>query len=284
MFHQPVPTFEHDGLQLAYERWGDPEAPAVVLLHGFTADSRSWAQVANAISGEYFVLAPDLRGHGLSAVPAGPERCGIEAFAADVIALLDHLALDLCALVGTSFGGMVALQAALAHPERFAAIVLSDTSGAYSHPAYDEQYWQRERSIQAATDVVRRFGTAELGRRAAADITDPFVARGIRERYARLSTEGWLCAAHARTSRPDLLPLLPERLGMPAMVTFGEYDAVRSASEVLADAIPGARVVQFRGVGHGVPLLAPQQFTRELLRFFEDVESGRPVAGRRTIS
>lgn len=284
MFHQPVPTFEYDGLTLAYETWGDPESPAVILLHGFTADLRSWAPVARALAGDYFVVAPDLRGHGKSAAPAQPESCGIEAFAADLLALLDHLGLDLCAAVGSSFGGMVALQAAVSHPERFAALVLSDTSGAPSHPVYDERYWQRERAIDAATDVVRRFGTAELGKRAASGIADPFVARGIRERYARLSTEGWLCAAHARRHRPDLLPLLPSRLTMPVMVAYGEDDEVRSAAEVLAEAVPGARVVRFRSAGHGLPVVAPQSFIRELQRFFEDVENGRPVAGHRTAS
>ncbi|GIW17144.1 MAG: alpha/beta hydrolase [Tepidiforma sp.] len=277
-----MPTFERGGLEFAYETAGDPALPAVVLLHGFTSDLRMWHPVAGEFARRYFVVAMDLRGHGRSAAPDDLDAYTAEELAADVRALFDHLELDLCALIGCSFGGMIALQFAVTWPERLAALVLSDTSAAYRHPAYDERYWQRERSIDASTEVVRKFGTAELGRRAAASVADPFLARGVRERYARLSAAGWLGCARVRKERPDLLPLLRGRLTMPVLVAIGEDDPVRSASEVMAGELPDARVVTFRGTGHGVPVLAPQAFAREVLRFFEDVEEGRPVAGQRT--
>jgi pimeloyl-ACP methyl ester carboxylesterase len=277
-----VPTFLHDGLEFAFEVSGDPDTPPVVLLHGFASDLRAWHPVAQEFARYYHVVAMDLRGHGRSAAPADLDAYTAEALAADVRALLDHLELDLCALVGTSFGGMVALQFAVTWPERLAALVVSDAAPAADHPAYDAGYWERERAIAAATEVVRRFGTAEAGRRAAASVSDPFLARGIRERYARLSAEGWLGCAHARAERPNLLPLLRDRLTMPVMVAYGEHDPARSAAELIAGELPEARVVAFRGSGHGVPVHAPHAFARETLRFLEDVEDGRPVAGRRT--
>lgn len=277
-----MPTFTHDGLDFAYEASGDASAPPVVLLHGFTSDLRMWHPVAEELARNYFVVAMDLRGHGKSSAPDELDAYSAEILASDVLALLDHLGIEVCALVGCSFGGMIALQFAVTWPERLAALVLSDTSAAYRHPAYDERYWERERGIDAATDVVRRFGTAELGRRTAMTVSDPFLARAIRERYARLSTEGWVGCARVRKERPDLLPVLGSRLTMPVMVIIGEDDPVRSASEIMANELPEARVVTFRGAGHGVPVLDPHGFARETLRFLEDVESGNPVAGRRT--
>ncbi|GIW13765.1 MAG: alpha/beta hydrolase [Tepidiforma sp.] len=284
MFHQPVPTFTHQGLDFTFETAGNPETPPVVLLHGFTSDLRMWHPVAQELARSYFVVAMDLRGHGRSAAPEELESYTADAMAEDVLGLADHLALDVFGLIGCSFGGMIALQFAVNRPERLAALVLSDTSAAYSHPAYDERYWERERTLDAATEVVRRFGTAELGRRNAMGVSDPFLARGIRERYARLSTAGWLGCARVRKERPDLLPLLRPRLTMPTLIAIGEDDPVRSASELMAAEVPASRVVTFQGVGHGVPVLAPQSFAKEVLRFLTDVEDGREVAGRRTVS
>ncbi|WP_322796747.1 alpha/beta fold hydrolase [Tepidiforma sp.] len=278
-----MPTFEHDGLTFAYETWGDPEAPAVVLLHGFTSDLRMWHPVVERIAGDYAVIAMDLRGHGQSAAPEDLSLYTAELLAGDVGALLDHLGVDLCVLVGCSFGGMIALQYAVDAPGRLAGLVLTDTSAAYDHPDYDERYRERERRIEATTEVVARFGTMELGRRAAATISDPFLARGLRERYARISAAGWVGCAKVRRERPNLLPVIGARLTMPVMVCFGEDDPVRSAAEVMCRELPRARQVMFRATGHGVPVLQPERFSRELIRFFRDLEDGREVAGRSTV-
>jgi pimeloyl-ACP methyl ester carboxylesterase len=277
-----MPTFTHDGLEFAYETAGDPGLPAVVLLHGFTGDLRMWHPVVEELAGRYFIVAPDLRGHGRSAAPDDLEAYTAEALAGDVLALLDHLGIDVCALAGCSFGGMIALQFAVDWPGRLAALAVSDAGAAYAHPRYDERYWERERGIEASTEIVRAFGTAELGRRTALGLADPFLARGLRDRYARLSADGWLGCARVRKERPNLLPILRGRLTMPVMVAYGEEDPVRCAAEVMAEELPAARVVMVRGAGHGLPLVAPQTYARELLRFLEDVEAGRDVAGYRT--
>lgn len=278
-----MPTFERDGLTFAYESWGDPEAPAVVLLHGFTSDLRMWHPVVERIAGDYAVFAMDLRGHGQSESPEDLSLYTADLLAGDVGALLDHLGIDLCVLVGCSFGGMVALQYAVSSPDRLAGLVLTDTSAAYDHPDYDERYWERERRIESTTDVVARFGTIELGRRAAATVSDPFLARGLRERYARMPTAGWVGCAKVRKERPNLLPVIGTRLTMPVMVCYGEDDPVRSAAEVMCRELPQARQVMFRATGHGVPVLQPERFTRELVRFFRDIEEGREIAANSTV-
>jgi pimeloyl-ACP methyl ester carboxylesterase len=278
-----MPTFERDGFSLYYEEAGDTESPAVVLLHGFTSDHRMWLPVAEPLSQDYRVIVPDMRGHGATTAPEDIESYTMEAFAEDIRALLDHLEVDICALAGCSFGGMVALQFAVTWPERLAALVLSDTSAAFAHPDYDERYHRREETINAQMHVVDRFGPAELGKRAAKDVADPFLAEGIRKRYARLSREGLLGAAKVRRERPDLLPALRERITMPTLACIGEDDPVRSACDVMVRELPAARYLTFTATGHGIPALQPEAYAREVLRFFDDVEEGREVAGKRDV-
>ena len=279
-----MPTFERDGVTLSFEDIGDPEAPAVVLLHGFTSDHRMWRPVIEAFTGDYRVVAPDLRGHGASDAPEELETYTMAAYSEDVGALLDHLGVDLCAMVGCSFGGMVALQFATDNPERVAGLVLTDTSAAYDHPEYDERYRAREERLSGLEDVVERFGTAEVGKRAARNVADPFLADGIRTRYARMKRDGWLGAARVRRERPNLLPVLGERLIMPVMVCIGDEDPVLSACEVMVRELPEARYLTFKDCGHGIPALKPEPFAREALQFFADIEDGKEIARKRTIN
>lgn len=279
-----MPEITTGDLTIHYGEAGDREAPAVVLLHGFTSDNRMWLPVVDAFSQDYRVIAPDLRGHGQTTAPEDLDTYTMDAYAADLAALLDALEVDICALVGCSFGGMVALQFAANDPARVAGLVLSDTSAAYSHPDYGEPYRAREAGIDARCDLVDRFGPAEVGKRAAREVTDPFLAEGLRNRFARLSREGFLGAAKVRRERPDLLPVLKERITMPVLVCIGDQDPVQSASDVMVRELPGARYLVFKSTGHGVPVQRPEAYAREVLQFLADVEDGSDVAGKRTVN
>lgn len=279
-----MPEITAGDLTISYGEAGDTEAPAVVLLHGFTSDNRMWLPVVDALSQDYRVIAPDLRGHGATTAPPDLDSYTMEAYAEDLQSLLDALEVDVCALVGCSFGGMVALHFAVHHSDRIAGLIVSDSSAAYSHPEYDEKYLAREARIDEMADLVERFGTAELGKRAARDVTDPFLAEGIRKRYERMNREGFLGAAQVRRERPNLLPILRERITMPTLVCIGDDDPVYSASEVMMRELPEARYLVFKGTGHGIPALKPEPYARELLQFLADIEDGAAVAGKRFVS
>lgn len=278
-----MPEITTGDLTMHYGEAGDSEAPAVVLLHGFTSDNRMWLPVIDALSQDYRVIAPDMRGHGATTAPEDLDSYTMEAYAGDLLALLDALEVDVCALVGCSFGGMVALHFAVHHADRVAGLVISDSSAAYSHPEYDQKYLDREARIDSQADIVDRLGTAELGKRAARDIADPFLAEGIRKRYERMSREGFLGAAQVRRERPNLLPVLRERLTMPTLVCIGDEDPVYSATEVMLRELPAARYLVFKNTGHGIPALKPEPYARELLQFLADIEDGTAVAGKRFV-
>ncbi len=272
-----------DDLTLNYESWGDPEAPAVVLLHGFTSDLRMWAPHVGPLCDDYHVVTIDLRGHGASSAPEEMGTYTMEGYADDVRAVLDALEVQVCALVGCSFGGMIALQFATTWPERVAALIVSDASPAYESGRYDERFRERERGIDAFTDAVARFGTAAMGKREAAKVGDAFLADGVRARYAAMSTAGILGAAHARRTRPNLIPLLAEKLTMPLLLCAGEDDAVRVGTEVIAAEIPRAAYVMFKGAGHGVPVNRAPQWRDVAIGFLRDVEDGQVESGKRVV-
>jgi len=275
--------FERDGVRLAYRTWGSPELPPVLLLHAFAMDSRMWHPVASRLADAYFAVALDLRGHGESDAPEELGAYSIQEYAEDVRALARHLGFERYALVGCSFGGMVALQLAVDTPYPVAALVLSDTSPAPEHERYPEELREREARIRQLEEVAAKFGTMELGRRLAREFADPFVAGAVRARFARLKTEGFVGGARARRTRPNLLPLLRERLTMPVLLAAGAEDPASSALDLMYPELPQAASVLFKGVGHAVPALAPDRFARVLLEFLRSVEEGRPRTGRRTV-
>ncbi len=128
MMDEAVPysrdTLAVEGGRLAYGRWGNPSAPAVIALHGVTSTHMDWLHMGRAAHGELHVVAPDLRGRGASADITGP--WGMDVHARDVIALIDHLGLDRAVLVGHSMGGFVAVMTAVHFPGRVAGILLVD--------------------------------------------------------------------------------------------------------------------------------------------------------------
>lgn len=272
-----------DGVSLHYECWGDPGAPPVLFLHGYTSSHRMWQRQVREFADDYFVVAPDLRGHGLSDAPSDLTTYTMARYATDVRELADHIEAEVFALVGCSFGGMIALHFAVTWPGRLACLAVSDASPAYERPEYDERFRAREAAMRENEEVAARFGMEGLGKRAAATATDRFVAEGIRSRYARLKLEGFLGAARVRRERPDVTPLLRERLTMPVLLCDGDADPVYCALEVMARELPAARVVTFRGAGHGLPAQRPDQFNAVLRDFLRDVEDGRPVEGRFTV-
>ncbi len=108
---------------LTVGEWGDPQAPAVLAIHGITANHLAWAAVARALP-ELHVIAPDLRGRGGSCGLGAP--FGMEAHATDLAAVLDYFQVETATLLGHSMGAFAALVFGLRHPGRVSATVLVD--------------------------------------------------------------------------------------------------------------------------------------------------------------
>lgn len=112
-----------DGVSLAVTEWPG-RGPAVVMVHGLTANHTCWASVADALAGEVRLIAYDLRGRGGSDKPA--TGYSLEIHGQDLAGLLDHFGLRRPVLMGHSLGAHIALRFAVRHPERVSRLCLVD--------------------------------------------------------------------------------------------------------------------------------------------------------------
>ncbi len=120
---------ELPGVTLHYATWGTPQADrAVVLVHGQTANHREFVELGPALAAQgFYVVAPDLRGRGLSAKPA--HGYGIAFHANDLLALCDALGLSQVHVVGHSLGAAIGLYLAALYPQRVSKLVMIDAGG-----------------------------------------------------------------------------------------------------------------------------------------------------------
>lgn len=128
-----------DGLELYYEYWrGDGSKETLIFLHGLGGDSHAWFQeIPYFLSKGYSVIAPDLRGHGLSDHPKNIEGYEIEHFVSDLKAVIDEQKLRKVTLIGHCFGGMVSMLFARKYPEIVSKMILVDSS--FRFPYFDNK-------------------------------------------------------------------------------------------------------------------------------------------------
>jgi len=120
----------HDvnGIEMHVWQAGQPTDPKILLLHGFTNSSESWAGIVPSLAQNYHLIMPDLIGHGMTDSPEDSNRYTMPQVVADLTVLLIKLEIPKCVCVGYSMGGRVALSLSLMHPEKITALVLESAS------------------------------------------------------------------------------------------------------------------------------------------------------------
>lgn len=243
--------------------------PAVVLLHGFTLDTRMWDDQFLLLAQHFQVIRYDLRGFGQSTVPAGEPYSHVE----DLHVLLRRLKLQKASLVGQSMGGAIALDFALAYPQSTQTLVLIDTVvGGYpwsaEASAREDLIWQcaREGGIPAAKQswlTHPLFAPVQRNPQAAA-------------RLAQIIGEysGWHFV-HADPGRGPETPAINRlaELAMPLLVMVGEHDTpdFMGITEHVCRMAPRARKHVVAGAGHMANLEAPQEVTEAILAFLKEM-------------
>ena len=139
-------TVAADSVDVFYREAGAPDAPVLLLLHGFPSSSHMYRDLIPLLATRYRVIAPDLPGFGFTSVPAGRDyRYTFDNLAATVAAFVQALALEKYALYVFDYGAPVGLRLAAAHPGRVTALV-SQNGNAYLEGLGDawlpiKQYW-----------------------------------------------------------------------------------------------------------------------------------------------
>jgi len=263
-------VIEYDGGALAWESAG--EGPDVVFLHPGLWDGRVWDEQFGVFSRSYRVLRFDFRGYGHSSRPEpGKPYSHVE----DVAAVLDARGVQHAALVGNSMGGRVAIDFALAHPERVGALVLAATNVGGFEETEDEakEYADLDREIEQAVQAgdAERAMELELSVWATALGTeDPAGARIRKIAFENLHVITMDESREARLA--DAFGGLPE-IGAPVLVLAAEHDppVFRRLSEQVAGRIPNARFTEIPNTDHVIPVRRADEFNRVVLRFLDEV-------------
>jgi 3-oxoadipate enol-lactonase len=220
---------------------------AVILLHGLGCDGTDWAPQVEAFSERYRCITVDHRGHGRSDRTVGG-GFSIPGFAADAVAILDHLAVDRAHVVGLSMGGMIAQEVALSAPERVCTLSLLDTfarAGALGEGmgAMADQVAADGLDLIASGFQAMVFASGTPAARP--DVIERFDAQ------FRENTPACLASAMRAIGQVDTIDRLAG-LRVPTLVLCGAEDNLTpiAQAEELGNAIPGARFEIVPDAGH----------------------------------
>lgn len=212
---------------LYYQTFGEKSHQPLLLLHSGGMAGSEWQPQIPLWQDRYFVIVPDLLGHGQSALPDG-ERLSIDGLGRAVLELLDHLGLDAVNVCGSSMGGATALWLAIHHPERVKRAIVYRISYRKNPATYeqtrlmaDPAYWQRFGLHQWLSKIHEPQGGVDAWKQVIARVSES------------LDPEH---SAHDHTQ--SALAQLP----MPVLLVAGDRDPVAPLDEVLLmyHAIPHA--------------------------------------------
>ena len=242
-----------------YEVTGDGEP--LVLSHGAGGNHAIWFEQVAFFSRRYKVITWDQRSFGNSSDDAG--RHHPEAFAADLLALLDHLEIDRAHLAGQSMGGWTTARFALDHPERVRSVILADTTGGFATAAARADY-ERLVSGEARTEAAQWIADGRIDQPAMRSLLYGQISSLNGERPRDIGQA--LFAA-------DYTPRASE-LTMPVLVIFGSADPLFRAPTLrgIAEMFPDGRAVEIAGAGHSPYFYQPAQWNRAVLEFLRDVD------------
>jgi pimeloyl-ACP methyl ester carboxylesterase len=231
-----MPSFTHNGVEIAFIDEGPREGEPILLIHGFASNHKTnWVDTiwvrALTRSGRR-VIAMDNRGHGASTKLYGHDDYGSPLMAEDALRLLDHLGIQRADVMGYSMGARIAAFLALAHPERVRSAIFGGLG----------------------INMVRGLaGTGPIAHALEADsideVTNP-TARTFRAFAEQTGGDLKALAACIRSARSVLSAEMLATLTMPVLVAVGTDDVIGGSATQLAALIPGAQALEIQGRDH----------------------------------
>jgi pimeloyl-ACP methyl ester carboxylesterase len=271
-----VPVAQSNGIEIAYETFGDADDPALLLVMGLGCQLILWDVEFCELLAErgFHVIRFDNRDIGLSSkIEGGPQpnilaaiagdastaSYTLEDMAADTAGLLDQLGIEAAHVVGVSMGGMIAQQLAISHPERMLSLVsIMSTTGdpevgqplPHAIPALvGPSPSDRDGYVEFNVNVFKTIGSPDY----------PPDEQRLREMagasYDRCHYPvGFMRQLLGVIASPDRTPALAN-VNVPTLVIHGEADPLITVSggEATARAVPGAKLVKIAGMGHDLP-------------------------------
>ncbi len=266
---------------------GPPDGPLVLLLHGFPELALSWTDTLAALGAAgHRAVAPDLRGYG------GSDKRGpydTRTLAADAAGLVRALGREKAAIVGHDWGGAVAWATAAYHPEVVERLGIVDCP----HPAaLRRELWRNPRQLRRSwymlafqipwlpERILTRDGATAIGRalRGGSSVRARWTRERTRPYQESFSQEGAASAALGyyraalRSARPLRRAALAHPIAVPTLIVWGAEDRFVGVELTAARHLDPwfsvgnrARVEILDGVGHFVPVEAPERLNPLLL-------------------
>jgi pimeloyl-ACP methyl ester carboxylesterase len=288
-----------NGIELAYETFGDAGAPPVVLIMGLATQMIAWPdELCDGLARcGFLVIRFDNRDVGGSThlrdvppprladivVRRRPPPYSIGDMADDVVGLIDGLGLDDVHLVGASMGGFIAQTVALEHASRVRTLTLIMTSTGsrrvgqpkprvYAQLLRPRMAADRSAAMSAVVETFRLIGSRGFA----------FDEEYLRDLAGRSWDRGYEPAGSRRqlaatASQPNRTAAL-RRITVPTLVIHGLHDPLVAPSGglAIARAIPNSRFVGFSGMGHDLPRALWPEFVREIAALARLGEQCRP--------
>jgi pimeloyl-ACP methyl ester carboxylesterase len=253
------------------------EGEPLLLIHGFLVWSYFWRKTIARLSSVARVIAPDLRGFGLTERQLG-RPLSLWAQADLLASLMDRLSITRAVLCGHSMGGEVALRFALRYPERVRGLILVSSAG---YVRRDASRWER---LILQTPAIRRLVMRALL------INRRYAGRALREAYYRqemdpIDLTAYLLPARLPATSRTMAQMLLEvdfgavageldRVRQPTLLLWGKDDPwiPLAHGERLATVLPNARLTVIPECGHAPPEEHPDAFAREVTAFWRALD------------
>lgn len=250
-------------LTLAYVELGRASAPPLLLVHGYTDNSRSWSLMAPHLAAKHRLIIVDLRGHGASAAPEHGYTLG--QMADDLLLLLDKLQVPRVGFVGHSLGSMIGQVFAQRYPDRLDKLVLIGSAASAAEAcAAGSWLWENVQALRDPIDPDSRFIREWTSNPNPVD--EEFIDNERRE----------ACAVPARVWRALVQELGTSDFGRrspdintPTLIIWGERDPFfdAAAQTILCNTIPHAQFVTFAKLGHNLIWEDPAGVAAAVARF-----------------
>lgn len=236
----------------------------VVLLHGFGGDAQNWRFALEPLAASRTVVAVDLPGHGNSAKNVGDGA--IPGFVDTVIAVLDARGVAAAHLVGHSFGGLVATQVALAHPDRVSSLTLVAPAGLGGsvNASFVDGFVDADSRQQVKAVLSTLFAPGfQVNRQLVEEVLRYKRIEGVQEALATLRDHTFPDGRQAIETWQSL-----EDIAARILVVWGQDDQVIEAGHI-ANAPGSATIELLEGVGHSPHIEAAGRFNRIVADFLD---------------
>jgi 3-oxoadipate enol-lactonase len=257
-------------ITISYSDEGTTGDPVIIFIHGFPFNKSMWDNQLKALKENYRVIAYDVRGHGDS--DSGTGDFSIDLFAADLLSLMDALKIDKAMLCGLSMGGYIALNAVENYPDRFDALILSDTTCTADTPEVKEKRMKTIESIR--NDGVEKFADESIKNFFAPESfsTKKKEIAAVREMIVHTTEESLCKTLRAFYERKETCSRLKD-INIPVLIMVGKEDKITppEAAQMMHEKIEDSVLYIIEHAGHLSSIENPTDFNNQLEKLVSTV-------------